>query len=373
MPLTCSLKLRLGALGLALLAGCGGVQDPEPGAGSEGDAAVDGEAAAFGSEDIEFGSALAQIRGHHIVARELLDAGDEKGALAHARHPAEEILDVVVAELEEHDVETAELTSSVEESVAAVEKGEADEASTAFERAAAAARHAESEFLGDTAGTPDYRGSVVGALLATAAHEYEEAFEGGTEIGLLVEYQDAYGFVVEAERVYDAELAADVERFSEEEAEEIEEAFGALEEALPAVEPPAAPVEVEEVERAAELIGHELEETVGAQPLEEADPEEVAGEIEELLDEVVAAHEAGDPDRAAELAAEAYLENYETIEAEVIEYAPEINEKLEPLLGADLRRQIEAGASTEELTAMVEEAKSLLREALTVLEEEEGS
>ena len=50
----------------------------------------------------------------------------------------------------------------------------------------------------------------------------------------------------------------------------------------------------------------------------------------------------------------AYLENYEVIEADVIEAAPEINEELEPLLGADLRAAIIDGAELAEIEAMVE-------------------
>ena len=155
-----------------------------------------------------------------------------------------------------------------------------------------------------------------------------------------------------------------------EEAEEIEEAFETLETALPSPEPPKELADKLDVESAAALIGHELEETVGAAPVEESDPAEVAEEIEHLLDEISKTYAAGDADAAAELSAEAYLENYEVIEPEVIELAPEINEELEPLLGAELRRQIQAGAPQEEIDSMIERAKELLGEALDALEGE---
>ena len=70
----------------------------------------------------------------------------------------------------------------------------------------------------------------------------------------------------------------------------------------------------------------------------------------------------------AELSAEAYLENYEVIEADVIELAPEINEELEPLLGAALREELQAGAPQEEIEAMIDRARELLGEALEALE-----
>ena len=79
-------------------------------------------------------------------------------------------------------------------------------------------------------------------------------------------------------------------------------------------------------------------------------------------------YEAGDADAAAELSAEAYLENYEVIEAGVIDAAPDVNEELEPLLGADLRKEILAGAPVEDVEAMVERAKTLLAKPLKALE-----
>ena len=75
--------------------------------------------------------------------------------------------------------------------------------------------------------------------------------------------------------------------------------------------------------------------------------------------------------RPPSLSAEAYLENYEIIEAQVIELAPEVNEELEPLLGADLRAEIQAGAPQEEIESMIERARELLDEALAAIEEAE--
>ena len=109
------------------------------------------------------------------------------------------------------------------------------------------------------------------------------------------------------------------------------------------------PAPLEEVEEAARLIGSELVETVGAEPVQESDPKAVQAEIERLLDEIVSTYDAANPDAAAELAAEAYLQNYETIEPGVIDAAPDVNAKLEPLLGAELRKRIREGASQAQI------------------------
>jgi hypothetical protein len=352
----------------ALLPACGAPVEPQPLDGAAG-STEESHAAAGDAEAIGFGEALAQIRGHHVVSLELLRAGDRKGAVLHAGHPIEEILASVSSELGEHDPEIAEaLSTALEKGVTAVSEDKpVAEVEAAFGEAAAITEQALNSVVGPDADAPAYRGSVIAALLGTAAHEYEEAV-GDDGVRLLAEYQDGYGFAVEANRLY-SEIEADVTEASAEEAEEIDEAFAVLEDALPSPEPPAELIEVIEVTSAAELIGHELEETVGAAPTEESDPEEVVAEIEKLLGEIVATYKTGDEAAAAELAAEAYLENYEVIEAEVIEQAPEVNEELEPLLGADLRRQITAGAPVEDIEKMTARAEELLAEALEAIAE----
>lgn len=356
---------------LAVLALLGAACGSDPVETQEPSASADEETHEGGAdlEAISFGEALAQIRGHHRIALELYSADDQPGALVHAGHPIDEIITSVRSELEEHDGPAEELSQALIDVRSAVQaEADAGEISSLIEDAAGLTHDAEAALAGDDAESSAYRGSVIAALLGTAGHEYEEAVAGGNgEVKLLAEYQDGYAFVLEARAMYD-EISADVEAAAPEEAEEIEEAFEVLTGAFPSPTPPSELSDPLDVESAAELIGHELEETVGATLLEGSDPAEVGEKIEELLDEIVALYEAGDAEAAAELSAEAYLENYEVIEAQVIENAPDINEELEPLLGAELRRQIQDGAPVDDIKAMIERAKELLAEALEALE-----
>ena len=349
---------------LALVAGaCAEPEDDTPAAGDE--VAAEGETSDVDAEAVSVGEALAQIRGHHRAAIELYGAEDVDGALAHAHHPIEELLDVVSGELEEHGGDPEALSASLDAVVAAIESGgDVSEIVAPVEEARTLTEEQFDTFAGEV--DVALEGSVVSALLATVAHEYAEAV-GEDGIELVLEYQDGYAFSLEAKDLY-ARVRADVEKASAEEAEEIEEAWGVLEQAFASVTPPEDPMAVEDVEAATALIGHELEETIGALATEEADHDEVVAEIEELLAEIEETYAAGEADVAAELSAEAYLENYEVIEADIIELAPEINEELEPLLGAELRRQIQAGASEDEIAAMIERAEELLQEALAALE-----
>ena len=100
-----------------------------------------------------------------------------------------------------------------------------------------------------------------------------------------------------------------------------------------------------------------------------ANPEQVGQRIDELLDQIAREYDPAAPAATGELAAEAYLENYEVIEDAVKDADAELNERLELLLGAELRKQIREGASKAEIESMVSEAKRLLDDAVATLEQ----
>jgi hypothetical protein len=343
--------------------GCGNDEKSTDGGETAGASAN----AEVGGEQVTFGGLVAQIRGHHRAALERHGAGDRKAALKHANHPAREILDSIRPELDQPSSETVQsLTTALEALPTAIRSGSDGQVRDAVAAAAAETRKAEVAVVGDAADSDAYKGSVVADITAVAAHEYEEALDGD-RVAREDEFQDGYGFIQEAQDLY-REIEPRVKAESTEEATEITEAFEKLEAAMPSGNPPANPAPLEEVEEAAKLVGAELEETVGARPAEESDPKAVQAEIERLLDEIVRTYDPASADASAELAAEAYLQNYETIEAGVIDAAPDVNAELEPLLGAELRKQIRAGASRAEIESMVKRAKQLLAQGVKALE-----
>ena len=321
------------------------------------------------SEDITFGEQLAQIRGHHLAASELYDDGDAKGAATHTGHPVEELLAAVSSEVAEHDDAVADRLEPALQGASTVvaDEGTPDELETAIAEATEVVEDAESAVVGDKLTTTAYRASVIAALLSTVGHEYEEAVQDG-KLVLEAEYQDAYAFATFAKQQYD-DIAGDVREAGAEEADEIDEDFETLADALPGVKPPSEFADNDEVTQAATHVGAELSETVGAVLLEQRSADEAIANINGLLDDILERYEDGEADEAAELAAEAYLENYELIEADVIEHAPDVNSDLEPLLGSTLRAKIKDGVPLAELETLVEQARELLTDAEAALAE----
>lgn len=363
--------MRIGAVLAAITAmagftaiGCGDDDSSSSGSGTETTAAADTNVT---PEQVTFGSLVAQMRGHHRAAVERHAEGDRAAARKHAGHPAKEVLDSIRPELAEPSPELVRsLTRTLAAVPVAVRTGSESDLTTAVRAAADETRAAEEAVVGEAAGTDAYKGSVIADLTAVAADEYEEALSGN-RVARDDEFQDGYGFIQEAQDLYRA-IEPKVKAESAKEAEEITEAFEKLEAAMPSGNAPADPAPLEEVEEAAKVVGAELEETVGATPAQESDPKAVRAEIERLLDEIASAYDPANPDASAELAAEAYIQNYETIEAGVIDAAPDVNAALEPLLGAELRKRIREGAPTEEIQAMVNRAKRLLARAVKELE-----
>jgi hypothetical protein len=337
------------------LAACGGDDDPTAGSGG---GAVE-NAAGFTDDEVALGEALAQLRGHHRASLEAYEAGDRETALVHAFHPVEEIIDSVRSDLDPGTAE--ELSAVLDESTGMVHTdAPVDDLAEAYERAASLSEDALEASVGPGATEAKYVCSVAAALVNTASNEFEEAAPDG-ELVLSAEYQDGYAFIREAGSLVDPFA-------SSQEAAEVTGRLADLEQLLPSLEPPESLPSTEEVDESAAAVVEGLAESFGATVPAATGPAEVAANIEDLLDEVQTAYEGGDAARASELAAEAYLENYEVIEAEVIELAPEINEDLEPLLGAELRRQIEEGASVEDIANLIAEARRLLAQAVEEIE-----
>lgn len=370
----------------AFVTGCGGSATPSsapaaspsrsasqsatPGAGTSASGAVPstsaGSSAAPAADAVAFGTALGKIRGHLYVAQTLYGAGDQPGALAHAALPLE-VLPLVKSEIVSLGGDATGVEAALKHVVDAITaKAPANQVSAAITAVEGLIADAEVSVVGPTSATPAYRGSVVASLLAAVAGEYEEAFADGT-IKEPDKYREGFGFLHAAEGIY-ITLEPAVRSTNPHEADQITAALAILDKALPAATPPATVTPLKDVQAATAAIGHELEDSVHALPVNASDPKVVVADIGRLLDEMLTAYRAGKADPAADIAAEAYLEHYELIEGSVLAKAPAINAELEPLLAAMLRQKMREGAPVADVEQLVARAKKLLADALVVLE-----
>ena len=92
------------------------------------------------------------------------------------------------------------------------------------------------------------------------------------------------------------------------------------------------------------------------------------GEIKTLLGTAVDQVRSGDADAAEETVGDAYLEHFESVEDPLGERDHELMEELEEAISTDLRDDIKAGKSADEIATKVDEVKADLDKAVELLQ-----
>lgn len=310
----------------------------------------------------EFVANVEFIRGHLEKAVENKNAGNIELAIAHAGHPIEEVYSLVEGDISSKD---AALNTELKGALTAL----ANQANTAsvqeFENAVNAILPMLDDAVEAVVGEEEAAGNAAlwaratMLLLETANLEYGEAVEGG-EIVEMIEYQDATAFI------HRAEVAFDVARgeMPEHEAEEVEELFADLNSLT------ASNASPDQIATAIGGINHEFAEVFGFEETEaeaELDGWGYIDRIGELLDESVEQYKTGNAQQARALAVEAYLENYEFIEADIAQDDRELMEQIETELRIDLVEMIDDGRPASEVAAQVDKIKTDLETARAVV------
>ena len=107
---------------------------------------------------------------------------------------------------------------------------------------------------------------------------------------------------------------------------------------------------------------------------EDVSPDEAAAEIDEIkamLDTGLAQYRSGDAEAADTTVGDAYLEHFEHVEHPLEERDHVLMEALEHRISTEIRDAMKAGASADEIAALVEETKADLDTAKTKLQEAE--
>jgi hypothetical protein len=204
------------------------------GEGGEGEGAKDASL----EPSLRFYRDIQRIRGHLLVGDELVKEGRWKEALAHFQHPEKEIYGKIRGALKTYDVPP--FATALQALAKAVNAKKQDAYGKAFAAVDQRLAAADTKLRAEESNWPYFAVETAIETLRSAADEYEESIGGG-RIRNVTEYQDAHGFVMQAERLVNS-VADELTKKDAEAAGAIRAAFTDLKTAFPSATPPQKPV-----------------------------------------------------------------------------------------------------------------------------------
>ena len=294
---------------------------------------------------VEFVSSIEQIRGHLNQALINKESGNNTLAQIHSLHPIEEVYSTIEDQLvNQNSTLNQTLSEALQNLSSTVTNATLQDIQTQIDYVDMLLNNSIQALVpsSELNNNPAFNASVVGRLLNLAGHEYEEAIANGTIIEV-VEYQDAQAFIHRAENLFKSS-ASRINQSLAHEVEEVNESFSNLNSAVNNRNDPQT------IETAINGIMHKLAEITGLSESqligEEAGTEEqgssiaIINNIKSLLTQLIAAYGSQDYQRAENIAIEAYLENYEYIEAPLAQRDQQLMEQTEVMLREELRQMI---------------------------------
>lgn len=192
------------------------------------------------AKDVDYMIKLGLMKGHLLVAKELIDLKKIDQAEPHIGHPVEEIYADVEEQLTERKVKEFKTPLiSLHDQVKAGGK-DAAKLNTDFAASMKSVEDAISGLPATQRTSPNFALQVISGLLDSANSEYTAAIADG-KISQAVEYQDSRGFVVYSQELYKA-IEPQLAKSNAAVATSIGKSLTDLAKAWPAPIPPAAPV-----------------------------------------------------------------------------------------------------------------------------------
>lgn len=193
------------------------------------------------AKDIDYMTKLALMKGHMLVAGELLALKQPAQAEPHLGHPVEEIYVDLEDQLTERQVAPfKEILTQVQDLVKA--KPNAADVTPAYDAAMAAIDTAINALPASQRQQPPFTLQVINGLLETATSEYTAAIVNG-KIQEAIEYQDSRGFIAYAHDALYKGIKDSLTQVDPKVDAPIETAFKQLRTAWPEPIPPAVPVQ----------------------------------------------------------------------------------------------------------------------------------
>lgn len=334
---------------------------------------------AFSAHQIRWASNIEMMKGHVTASLDNLRLGKKMRVRAHASHPLEEHYDLLSRALKARNPDfEAQLRNTLDglglllHSRFSTESYEQEigKLSALLDRAL------QMLIPSDVLAEPKFQAALIARLCQTASREYSEAVRDVHQFKL-EEYQDAFAFVqralILAQRIK-GQLPSTAVRLLQQ-----------LREALPSITPPATLVPQEDVSKSARRLSSIIEQATGGRrsrrgsellmsPLVvirsgtfQVNPAQEIADIRDLLDRIKKAYRQGEVQHAKELSAVLYLEHFEKIEGDLFDKAPELNDRLEPILGLQIRQLIKAKAPPSEVESLIAKILPALKEVEKVL------
>lgn len=196
------------------------------------------------AKDIDYMIKLGLMKGHLLVAKELLDLKKPDQAEPHIGHPVEEIYADVEDQLNERKVKEFKTALIALQDLVKAGAKDSAKVETEFKASVQSVDGAIAGLPEAQRKDPKFVLQVINGLLDTANSEYTAAIADG-KISQAIEYQDSRGFVIYANELYKG-VAASVEKDSPEAHKAITVTMADLSKAWPSSVPPTAPVKTPE-------------------------------------------------------------------------------------------------------------------------------
>ncbi|NMF63384.1 ComEA family DNA-binding protein [Brasilonema octagenarum] len=194
-------------------------------------------------KDVDYMTKLGLMKGHLLVAKELLDQNQPKKAEPHIGHPVEEIYVDVEDQLNERKVKEFK-TSLVSLQDFVKSNPKSPKIKTDFTFSMQAVDGAVNALPADQRSQPRFVLQVINGLLDAANSEYTAAIANG-KISAEIEYQDSRGFVNYADDLYKG-ISSKVAKDYPQESKGIEASIAELIKVWPSAIAPAKPVKTPE-------------------------------------------------------------------------------------------------------------------------------
>ncbi|HBE18285.1 MAG TPA: DNA uptake protein [Cyanobacteria bacterium UBA11149] len=191
------------------------------------------------AKDVDYATKLGLMKGHLLVAKELLDGGKPSEAEPHIGHPIEEIYLDVEEQLQERKVPEFK-TRLIELQELVKSQPKDPKIATKFQGAMEAIDGAIAKLPETQLKSSGFVMKVINGLLDAANSEYGAAISNG-KITAAIEYQDSRGFVIYADSLYST-IPKSTAKENTEVQSAIADSMSKLKKAWPSVQPPATPL-----------------------------------------------------------------------------------------------------------------------------------